>query len=60
MEFFLWAWSALTIGMLLGVVCYYCKIFYDVVESDDEIIATIAQDINFHPAIRITINENQN
>ena len=56
MEVFLWAW---TIGMLLGLICYYCKIFY-VVQSDDEIIATIVQDINFHPAVRITIIENQN
>ena len=56
MEVFLWAW---TIGMLLGLICYYYKIFY-VVQSDDEIIATIVQDINFHPAVRITIIENQN
>ena len=56
MEVFLWAW---TICMLLGLICYYCKIFY-VVQSDDEIIATIVQDINFHPAVRITIIENQN
>ena len=56
MEVFLWAW---TMGMLLGLICYYYKIFY-VVQSDDEIIATIVQDINFHPAVRITIIENQN
>ena len=55
MEVFLWAW---TIGMLLGLICYYFKVFY-IVQSDDEIIATIVQDINFHPAVRITIIENQ-
>ena len=56
MEVFLWAW---TICMLLGLICYYFKVFY-IVQSDDEIIATIIQDINFHPAVRITIYENQN
>ena len=56
MEVFLWAW---TICMLLGLICYYFKVFY-IVKSDDEIIATIVQDINFHPAVRITIIDNQN